>query len=213
MCLAQSANVVSMQSASSHVPEIGMESRSGLFSVLHPIMSETTGEQSIHRVRVWHHFCQRESEKLDVSAKRCDLWAFPPRIRTPWWCKSVTSVGTQAEVCAHQQEETQKTQHLYFFYALCDGSVPLKSKDNKHGTGMWCDSRATVNRRHQTLGEVRLVIHQVTQNSTCSLLWMYLFKCRFNNGLSNPFSAFFGEGLIQHAKNRAPGTPFICLEI
>lgn len=115
MCLAQSANVVSMQSASSHVPEIVMESRSGLFSVLHPIMAETTGEQSIHRVRVWHHFCQRESEKLDVSAKRCDLWAFPPRIRTPWWCKSVTSVGTQAEVCAHQQEETQKTQHLYFF--------------------------------------------------------------------------------------------------
>ena len=47
--LAQPANVVSVQSASPHVPENGP-------CVLHPIMGETTGEQSIQLVGVWHCF-------------------------------------------------------------------------------------------------------------------------------------------------------------
>lgn len=70
MCLAQPANVVSTQSASSNIPKNGT-------CMLHPIMAETTGEQSIQQVRVWHYFCQRESEKLDVSGEHRDLWPCP----------------------------------------------------------------------------------------------------------------------------------------
>lgn len=130
-------------------------------------------------------FCQRASEKLEGR----DLWACPPRSRSPWWRKSVTSVG--------QQEERSKTQQLYFL-TLCvmEGCRPSLKTTNTVSYVGWQQS----NRHHHTLAEV-VETHQVAQNSTPSLLWMSLFKCRFNIGLSNPFTPFFGEGLIQHAKN------------
>lgn len=206
MCLARPASVARMQPAPSHVPENGtrmLQSHHGK----NPQESNQYSESGCGTV-----FVSVSQKSWIFLAKAVIYEPVPPPPEDPnptRWRKNTTSVGIQAGGFVHTSrrrggKHNSWTFFFFFFYALWDGSVPSKSKDNKHATGMWCESRATITRRHHTLAEVRLVIHQVAQNSTCSLLWMYLFKCEFNIGLSNPFSTFFGEGLIQHAKRSSP---------
>lgn len=146
-----------------------------------------------------------EPEKAGRFWRKPWFMALSPRIRTPRWSKRVTSLGTQAEVCVPQREARKGRQQLYFLTLSAMEARHQNPKETNTLTVL--DSRAAVNWRHGSLAEVRLVIQQVAQHSTPSLLWGYLFKCRFNIGLSNPFSAFFGEGLIQHAKKLSSRNP------